>query len=425
MEDILYPHDNIGLGLGANAVVPQSIAIEVLDAMGGSNSESTLKIYSANVQGRNKGQGEFDSNGRQIADVSLMADNIYINSANAKHAQVSTKKNSQGLLYSDNTYTDAQLGLLGDTVHQAMGLNSYGEGKPIVLDVKGVSREFVSKNSTGATRTNYNVQTPVAQDTKFSNANNQITDHDYRVNNAVISINNNNSTDRNVVMNAIYANDAYIDSNASKLNVLDGYINNYAEFRNVNKKAIVDNDYRRRLGPAESQLYTAKTGSFALGLDSTINMKTTAPIVGNDFTMLANDYQSEGNFVNSSRKDSKSLNDNVDRYQAYDKQNYREELKRTSMRFDTTKDAELISNVKIYDLSTTGASIKNIDGLKVGDETKVRIAFDDLDVTLKSKVVSTNGDRAGVEFVDIAPDVANKILYRYMQKQNTMKISKK
>ena len=45
---------------------------------------------------------------------------------------------------------------------------------------------------------------------------------------------------------------------------MDGYINNYAEFRNVNKKAIVDNDYRRRLSPAESQLYTAKTGSFAL-----------------------------------------------------------------------------------------------------------------------------------------------------------------
>ena len=95
------------------------------------------------------------------------------------------------------------------------------------------------------------------------------------------------------------------------------------------------------------------------------------------------------------------------------------------MRFDTTKDAELISNVKIYDLSTTGASIKNIDGLKIGDETKVRIAFDDLDVTLKSKVVSITGERAGVEFVDITPDVANKILYRYMQKQNTMKISKK
>ena len=50
-------------------------------------------------------------------------------------------------------------------------------------------------------------------------------------------------------------------------------------------------------------------------------MKTTAPIVGNDFYELANDYQSEGNFVNRSRKDSKNLNDNVDRYKAFEKQN--------------------------------------------------------------------------------------------------------
>ena len=49
-------------------------------------------------------------------------------------------------------------------------------------------------------------------------------------------------------------------------------------------------------------------------MDSTINMKTTAPVVGNDFDMLANDYQSEGNFVNRSRKDSKTLDDNIDRY---------------------------------------------------------------------------------------------------------------
>ena len=76
--------------------LPQSVAIEVLDANGGDNSESTLKIYSMNVKGRNKGEGEFDENGRQIADISLMADNIYVNSANAKTSSVSTKKNPKG-----------------------------------------------------------------------------------------------------------------------------------------------------------------------------------------------------------------------------------------------------------------------------------------------------------------------------------------
>ena len=392
-----------------------------LDALGGDNAESTLKIYCANVQGRNNGEGEYDANGRQIADVSLMADNIYVNSANAKHAQVSTKKNSQGLMYSDNSYTDAQLGSLGDTVYKAQGINAYGDGTALVLDVKGVSNEFVNENTTGATRTNYNVQSPVAQDAKFVNVNNQISDHDYRVNNAVISVNNNSSTNRNVVMNSIYADDAYIDSNAAELSVLDGYINNYAEFRNENKKAIVDNDFRRRLKPADSQLYTSKTGSFALGLDSSINMKTTAPIVGNDFDMLANNYQSEGNFVNRSRKDSKTLDDNVNKYNKLEKLDYHEDLKRTSMRFDTSKDPNLKSNVKIYDLSTTGALIKNDKNLKIGDNTVVHIAFDDIDVLLNSKVISIEGSKAGVEFLDITPDIANKILYRYMQQSNSMK----
>ncbi len=422
-DDILYPHDNIGNG--TNAAVPQSIEIEVLDALGGSDANSTLKIYTAYVQGRNKGQGEFDSNGRQIADVSLMADNIYVNSANAKDSSVTTKKNPNGFKQTNKTYADTQLGLVGDTIYKAQGINAYGEGKAIVLDVKGVSKEFIDGNTNSATRTNYNIQTPVTQEPMFANPDNQIVDHDYRAKNAVISINNNSSTNRGAVFNAIYADDAYIDTKSTDLSVKDGYIKDYAEFSNVNKKITVDNNYRRRLRDADTQLFTAKTGSFSLGLDSSIDMKTTAPIVGNDFDKLANDYQSEGNFVNRSRKDSKNLNENVDRYKAYEKQNYQEELKRTSMRFDTTKDAELISNVKIYDLSTTGASIKNIDGLKIGDETKVRIAFDDLDVTLKSKVVSITGERAGVEFVDITPDVANKILYRYMQKQNTMKISKK
>ena len=422
-DDILYPHDNIGNG--TNAAVPQSIEIEVLDALGGSDANSTLKIYTAYVQGRNNGQGEYDSKGRQIADVSLMADNIYVNSANARTSGVSTKKYVNGYKPTDKTYTDTQLGLVGDTIYKAQGLNSYGQGKALVLDVKGVSKEFVNSNANSATRTNYNVQKPVAQDPKFLNTNNQIKDYDYRAKNAVISVNNNSSINRGVVMNSIYADDAYVDTKNDNLKVKDGYIKDYGEFSNIDKKITVDNDYRRRLRDADTQLYTAKTGSFALGLDKSINMKTTAPIVGNDFYELANDYQSEGNFVNRSRKDSKTLNDNVDRYKALDRQNYKEELKRTSMRFDTTKDTGLTSNYKIYDISTTGAMIKNDTNLKVGDKTNIRIAFDDIDVTLKSKVVSITGDRAGVEFVDITPDVANKILYRYMQKQNTMKISKK
>ena len=423
-DDILYPHDNIAIGTTENnAAVPQSVAIEVLDANGGDNSESTLKIYSMNVKGRNKGEGEFDENGRQIADISLMADNIYVNSANAKTSSVSTKKNPEGYKPENVAYTDKQLGLKGDSVYEAQGINSYGTGKPIVLDVKGVNKEFVDENTTSATRTNYNIQKPVKQDEKFANSQNQITDYDYRVNNAVISINNNNSQDRGVILNNIYADDAYIDTKNSKLEVKDAYIKDYAEFSNTNKKVTVDNDYRRRLRDADAQLYTEKTGSFSIDLDKSIDMKTTAPIVGNDFDKLANDYQSEGNFVNRSRKDTTNLNENVDRYSKLDKQNYHEELKRNSMRFNTVNDAELKSNYKIYDISTTGALIKNENNLKVGDNTNVRIVFEDMDVTLKSKVISIEGEKAGIEFIDVPFDVANRILYRYMLQKSVMKLS--
>ena len=422
-DDILYPHDDISMA-GENAAVPQSIEIEVLDANGGDNAESTLKIYSAYVKGRNNGEGAFDENGRQIADVSLMADNIYVNSANAKSSPVETLKNGNGYSPSDNTYTDAQLGLNGDNVYEAQGLNSYGTGKPIVLDIKGVSKEFVEENTTTATRTNYNVQTPVEQEQKFVNPDNQITDHDYRTNNTVISVNNNNSQDRGVVLNTIYANDAYVDTKNSNLVVKDGYIKDYAEFSNADKKITVDNDFRRRLRDADTQLYTGKTGSFALNMDGSINMKTTAPAVGNDFDMLANGYQSEGNFVNRSRKDSKELIDNINKYNQLIKQNYQEETKRISVRFDTSQDNELKSNFKIYDLSTTGALIKNDANLHIGDMTSIRIVFDDIDVTLNSKVISTSGDRVGIEFIDVPPDIANRILYRYLQKKSTMMLSK-
>ena len=71
-----------------------------------------------------------------------------------------------------------------------------------------------------------------------------------------------------------------------QIEVKDGYIKDYAEFSNANKKITVDNDYRRRLRDADAQLYTEKTGSFSLGLDRSIDMKTTAPIVGMILTNL-------------------------------------------------------------------------------------------------------------------------------------------
>ena len=68
--DILYPHDNIG-GNGFISV-PETISIEVLDALnGGSGANSTLNIYTAYVKGANSGKGAVDINGNRIADVKL------------------------------------------------------------------------------------------------------------------------------------------------------------------------------------------------------------------------------------------------------------------------------------------------------------------------------------------------------------------
>ena len=104
-----------------------------------------------------------------------------------------------------------------------------------------------------------------------------------------------------------------------------------------------------------------------------------------------------------------------------DKNNYNEPQKRISERFDTTTDTDLSSNYDIIDISTTGVSVKNDKKLKRGKTTKITIKFDDVDITLNAKVVKIEGDKAGLEFIDMPQDVANKILYRYMQRADAMK----
>jgi hypothetical protein len=91
------------------------------------------------------------------------------------------------------------------------------------------------------------------------------------------------------------------------------------------------------------------------------------------------------------------------------------------MRFDTTEDDGLQSNVEIYDISTTGALIRNDKKLKRGKKTTINLKFDDVDINVTAKVVNTKGNMAGIEFVDMPDDVANKILYRYMQQADSMK----
>ena len=110
---------------------------------------------------------------------------------------------------------------------------------------------------------------------------------------------------------------------------------------------------------------------------------------------------------------------------AFLKRNYNEPQKRITLRFDTTKDKGLSSNYKIYDISTTEALIQNNDNLKRGNKLTINIKFDDVDINVQAKVVNTHDDVAGIEFIDMPEDVANQILYRYMQQKDSIKISTK
>jgi hypothetical protein len=73
------------------------------------------------------------------------------------------------------------------------------------------------------------------------------------------------------------------------------------------------------------------------------------------------------------------------------------------------------------DIFATGVSVKNNKKLKRGKKTTVTLKFDDVDITVNAKVVKVEGNKAGLEFIDMPKDVANKILYRYMQKADSMK----
>ena len=91
------------------------------------------------------------------------------------------------------------------------------------------------------------------------------------------------------------------------------------------------------------------------------------------------------------------------------------------MRFDTTADDGLTSDIKIYDISRTGALIRNDKNLKRGKTTKFNIKFDDVDINVKAKVINVIGNKAGVKFINMPNEIANKIIYRYMQQADSMK----
>jgi len=122
------------------------------------------------------------------------------------------------------------------------------------------------------------------------------------------------------------------------------------------------------------------------------------------------------------QKEAKDRSDRFDMTYASIK-NSAEVQKDLTLRFDTINDKGLSSNYEIFNISTIGALIRNDGSLKTGKTTTINIKFDDIDIDVKAKVVSINGDFADIEFKDLPKDVANLILYRYMQKKDSMRIS--
>ena len=409
-NDILYPHDNIDASNSKSGSIPESIDIEVLDSYGGNNANSTLKIYSAMVKGRNNGQGAYyEDDGSRKADVFLMADNIYANSYLAPDSVTSARE-----------YSDVVLGGNGSNIIKAKGINAVGSGVELALDVRGVNKDIVNIVSPDATRTNYKtqeqVQSPVS---KFLNDYAIITDNyvDYRANDVAISINDIVGQNRNARLNTLISDEAYINTLSDKLSIYEGYINDYAEFRNNSKFVIIDNINRRLYDNVSAQLYTEKTGSFNLFMDKTINIRTSAGTVWNNPHLLVNNYHSAWTFVNRAQKESKNQYDRLDM-----KNNKMQEeqvnIKALVTGIDVPADSK-ISDMEIINISYKGATLKTKGKMLLSKIYDITFYLDDNEkYTLKVKVINSDDGLTRVEFIDASEDIVNKIMYRSMLKAN-------
>ena len=209
------------------------------------------------------------------------------------------------------------------------------------------------------------------------------------------------------IIDRLRANNANINCSEIRLAINDGIIKNYAEFRNKSKTAVVSNNDLSRVDYADIQLYTAKTGSFSLILDDTINMRTNAPVVYNNPDMLANGYSSEGNFVTKGQKETKVLYESVKALEAHDNANAGGKTKKPgAIRLDASKNKALTADFTVYELSTDGAVVMNDKNLEKGDITA--ITFDLSDVTVNARVIDVADGKASLEFIDMTKEDEDK-----------------
>lgn len=414
-NDILYHHDDLIYGYDPEhpekTVVPEKIVISVLDAMDTpERADSNLVFYSAYVRGGN-GDG---------SDVVLMADNIYAYSYDARNSKVHTKYNPAGVILSGRTYSNENVDSTDTTVYEATGINSYGDGAPLTLEVSGVNQDIVEKLVPEAQRDDYIVQTQKSNVPKpFINENDKtaLYGYDYAADNIYISVNDYVYSARGVVFETIYADNAYVNTHDTNLSVNDGVISNYAEFRNQSKLAVVDNDYRR-IVHSDMQLFTRKTGSFFIELSNSTIMKTCAPVVDFNPYHLVNEYSSENSFVNLTFKENAIRQEHRDEYKIL-KQNDKYYNKSVSLVYNTLG-ADSLYDTGIYEFSRTGATI-DAQGLKKGQKTNLKFQLNDIDIDIDVKVKEIHGNKATVEFLNMPEEISNELMYEYMKKVNSMK----
>ena len=413
--DMLNPHDDLVYGFAPTApeksVVPQYVNIAVLDAVDTpERSDANLKIYSAVVRG---GQNESAK-----SDVTLMADNIYVNSAKSPDSSVSTKENQNGYQQIEITYSDEKF-RGSRVVYEAKGINTFGEGKALTVNVTGVDSDVVTKLVDNPQRNDYERQYPVENiPARFKNDESNPYEYGFRAKNAVISVNDYTDTERGVEFNKLYADNAYINTMDTNLTIHDSYINNYAEIRNGNRDsdssrylAIVDNDYRR-LVPSDVQLYTQKTGSFALSMDEKIKFHTMAPVVHYDWDKLVNTFSDENSFVRMGLKETE-LRQKAKGYFSYD--NIYVMPKNQITKYEVWRDYDLLSNVKIMEISHDEALIINRENWKLGEERYLELMFDDVKAKIRCVVTNVDKSYATVKLLDMPAGVYNKLTYRYMK----------
>ena len=427
-DDILYPHDDLIYGNptdnGSSYVIPQYVNIQVLDAIDNpERGDSNLKIYSLNVKGNNGENDNYYPDGGRLADVTLMADNIYANSDKASSSSVSTKDYPEGYKQTQTTYTASQFGGKDDTtVYAARGINAYGKGTPLSLDIIGVDKDVVNATVENANRTVYKEQTSVTNAPEtFKNSQDSIYDYDFRVKNAVISVNDYTDGERGVEFDTLYADNAYVNTMDTNLKVHDGYINNYAEIRNGNRAAndnryltVVDNDYRR-LVPSDVQLYTQKTGSFSLSMNDTIKTLTTAPVVHYDWSELVNTFSDENSFVRLGLKETE-LRQKAKDYYRYGNIYLMPEA--PAARYEVWRDGGLFSNVKVIEFNRNTAVIVNRENWQLGEERELELMFDDVKTKIRCKVIDIDKHYATVELLDMPSGIYNRLAYRYLKVAN-------